>query len=879
MFSPRPLLRGLRALFRPDAVDRDVDDEVRHYFDETVAAHVARGLSRDQAVREARRELGQPSAVREQILNYGWESTVSSLARDGGQAARRLRRDATFTLVVVVTLAGGIGTATAIIAASAPVLFEPLPYPDAARLAAIVETAPSDGTRNPGTFGMFAELTERTRSFDVTAVMRSWQPVLTGVDPPERLDGQRVSANYFRVLGVSPAIGRDLQAGDDRAGAPPVVVLSHALWRSSFAGDPSIIGRSIRLDDTAHVVVGVMPAGFENVLETSARLWAPLQYSLSDGRAWGHHLRTIARLRRDVGIGAAADDVSAAGRAVLREVKPETYDPDTRFSVVRLKDDLVGGVRPAFTAVLGAVGLLLAIASVNVTNLLLARCAGRRGELALRSALGASRWRLAQPLVMESVMLTSLGGVAGLLLARQVIAAVVALAPAHAFRLEAVTLAGPVFWSGIALTTMIGIGLGALSALSAGSGGLRADLGAASLRSTGARRPVRRALVVVQVALALVLLVGSGLLVRSLGRLLAIDPGFNAAGVLTVQVQLSGRRFASAGSAAQFFDQVLDAVRVLPGVAAAGMTSQLPLSGDLDAYGTHFEASPTRPAETHSVFRYAVSHGYTETLEIPLREGRFFDAGDRADAPRVAVISESLARRRFATASPVGARLRIGPADGMPYTIVGVVGDVRQMTLAAAETDAVYTPADQWDFPDLVRSLVIRTSGDPRALVSPVREAIRSVDKDQPIIRAEPMTDIVMATAAERQFVLRLFQGFALTALVLAAAGIYGLLAGSVAERTREIGVRSVLGASRGAVLSLVVGEGVTLAAIGAAAGLFVAISGSRLIAGMLFEVSPLDPWTYIAAVAVLLVVTLGACSAPAWRAARIDPAATLRAE
>jgi predicted permease len=856
-----------------------VDDEVQHYFDEAVAAHVARGLSPDQAAREARREVGHAPSVREQVLDFGWETTVSSLARDAGQAVRRHRRDPVFTIVAVVTLAGGIGTATAIVAASAPVLFAPLPYPEAARLTAIVETTPADAARNPGTFGMFAHLAERTRSFDAMAVMRSWQPVLTGVEPSERLDGQRVSADYFRVLGVSPAIGRDLRADDDRAGASAVVVLSHRLWQRAFAGDPSIIGRSIRLDDISSVVVGVMPAGFENVLDSSAQIWAPLRYSLSDGRAWGHHLQTIGRLRRGVGMEAATDDVQAAGRAVLREIKPDTYDPETRVSVVRLKDDLVRGIRPAFAAVLGAVGLLLAIACVNVTNLLLARSVGRRGELALRSALGASRWRQAQQLITESAILAGLGGAAGLLLARLLVDAVVALAPLHLFRLQAITLAGPVFWCGIALTTMIGIGLGMLSAWHAGGRELHADLGAASLRSTGARRPARRALVVVQVALALVLLAGSSLLLRSLERLLAVDPGFKPANVLTLQVQVSGRRFAAAGAATQFFDQTLDAVRAVPGVAAAGMTSQLPLSGDLDAYGTHFEASPTRPAETYSSFRYAVSPGYLETLDIPLREGRFFDGSDRADAPRVAVISESLARRRFASASPVGARLRVGPADGAPYTIVGVVGSVRQMTLADGETDAVYTPAVQWDFPDLVRSLVIRTPGDPRALVSPVREAIRSVDKDQPIVRVAPMTDIVMATAAERRFVLRLFQGFTLTALVLAAAGIYGLLAGSVAERTREIGLRSVLGASRGAILSLVVGEGVSLAAVGAVAGLFVAISGSQLIAGLLFDVSRFDPWTYVVAVAVLFGVTLGACIPPAWRAVRIDPATTLRAE
>lgn len=874
MFSLRPLLRGLRALIRPGAADRDVDDEVRHYFDEAVAAHIARGLPTDEAVREARREVGQAFSVREQVQDYGWEATVSSFARDLRNAARGLRRDSVFTIVAVVTLAGGVGTATAIVAASAPVLFEPLPYPDAARLTAIIETA-----RNPGTFGMFVHLAERTRSFDALAVMRSWQPVLSGVEPPERLDGQRVTADYFRVLGVSPAIGRDFQAEDDRTGTPAVVILSHRLWQRSFGGDTAIIGRSIRLDEIPHVVVGVMPASFENVLDSSAGIWTPLQYGLSGGRAWGHHLETIGRLRDGVSIEAATDDVNGAGRAVLREFRPESYDPETRFSVVRLKDDLVRGVRPAFAAVLGAVALLLAIACVNVTNLLLVRSAGRRGELALRSALGASRLRLAQQLITESVMLAAIGGAAGLLLARLVVDAVVAMAPPNLFRLQAITPAGPVFWFGIALTTMIGVGLGALSAFHAGRSELRADLGAASLRSTGARRPARRALVAVQVALALVLLVGSGLLLRSLERLLAIDPGFNPEGVLTMQVQVSGTRFVEAGAAGQFFDQALEAVRAVPGVAAAGLTNQLPLSGDLDAYGTHFEASPTRPTETHSVFRYGVSPGYLEALGIPLSEGRLFDRSDRADAPRVAVISESLARRRFAAASPIGARLRIGPEDGKPYAIVGVVGNVRQMALAGGETDAVYTPAAQWDFPDMVRSLVIRTPGDPRALVSPVRQAIRSVDRNQPVVRVAPMADVVLATAAERRFVLLLFQCFALAALVLAAAGIYGLLAGSVAERTREIGVRSVLGATRGAILSMVIGEGVSLAAVGAVAGLFVAVSGSRLIAGLLFDVSRFDPWTYIVAVAVLLGVTLAACIAPAWRAVGIDPATTLRAE
>lgn len=872
----RPLLRGLRALVRPDAVDRDLTDEVQHYFDEIVAAHLSRGLSVEQATRDARREMGM-SSVREELRGHGWEATVSSIAQDVRHAARGLRRDAVFTVVAVVTLAGGIGAATAIVAAVKPVLFEALPYPDAAGLTGIVETTPS-GARNPGTFGIFVNLAARTRSFETMAVMRSWQPVVAGAESPERLDGQRVSAGYFRVLGIVPAIGRDFQVEEDRAGGPHVVVLSHALWRRRFAGDASIVGRTVRLDDVAYAVVGVMPARFENVLAPSADIWTPLQYSLSDGRAWGHHLQTIGRLRRGVGVEAATKDVHAAGQAVLQELKPDSYDPGTRFGVVRLKDDLVRGVRPAFAAVLGAVALLFAITCVNVTNLLLARSVGRRGELALRSALGSGRWRLAQSLIAESLLLALLGGAAGVLLARLVVDLLVTMAPANVFRLQTITAGGPVLWCGVALTTTIGVGLGALSVLQAGRGELRAHLGAASQRSTGARRPVRRALVVVQVTLAIVLLVGSGLLLLSLERLLGIDPGFDHEGVLSMQVQVSGRRFATATAASQFFDRATDAVRAVPGVTSAGVTSQLPLSGDFDAYGAHFEAQPGRPAELHSAFRYAVSPGYLEALGIPLREGRFFDANDRADAPHVAVISDSLARRRFGAGSPVGARLRIGGNDA-PYTVVGVVGSVRQMTLAADETDAVYTPAVQWPFPDLVRSLVMRTAGDPHTLVAPARQAIGSVDGDQPIVRVASMSDVVLATAAERRFVLRLFQGFTVAALVLAAAGIYGLLAGSVAERTREIGVRSALGASRRAILALVVGEGVGLAILGAVAGLFIAVWGSQFIAGLLFDVSRFDPWVYVAAFAVLLGAALVACVAPAWRAVRIDPATTLRAE
>jgi len=875
----RRFARRLAATLRSRRDDERMREELGTHLELLTEEYVGAGMSPDEARRRARLTLGAGLGIAEAWREERRLRPLEDMWQDVRYAFRTLRNAPTFSATVMLTLALGIGATTAIVAAVTPVLFAPLPYADSARLVALVESAPSSDVRFPTTFGMFRHLSERARSFDALAVMRSWQPVLTGVDIAERLEGQRVSAHYFRVLGVSPALGRDFRAEDDRAGAPPVVILSHGLWQRRYAGDPAILGALIQLDEASYTVVGVMPAAFENVLAPSAVAWTPLQYDLSQGRAWGHHLQAIGRLRRDVGIDAASHDVQAAGQAVLAALRPETYDPATRFSLVSLKDDLVRGVAPVSSAVLGAVALLLAIACVNVANLMLARSAGRRGELALRGALGAGRWRLVRQLVTESLLIAALGGLAGVVAARLILDTLVTMAPVSVFGPGSPTLSGPVLWVGVGLTTIVGLALGLMAVWHGGREQLRAAIGRESQRHTGARRPVRRVLVVVQVALAVVLLVGSGLLLRSLGRLLAIDPGFDPNGVLAVTVQVSARRYATSADASRFVERTLEAIRAIPGVRAAGATSQLPLSGDLDEYGARFEADGLQPATSHSVFRYGVSPGYLTALGIPLREGRFLAATDRAGAPRVALISESLARRRFPGVSPIGARLSVGPTDGAPYTIVGVVGAIHQVNLTADQADAVYTPAAQWPFVDSVQSMVIRTAGDPRAFVAQVQAAIRSVDGDQPVVRVATMRDLVLGTAAERQFVLLLFQGFAFAALALAAAGIYGLLAGSVVERTREIGVRSALGATRRAVLSLVVGEGLRLTAIGAAAGLALAAWGTEFIGALLFGVSRFDPWTYATAVTVLVGAAALACAGPASRAVRIDPVETLRAE
>lgn len=873
----RQLTHGLRALTRRAETDHEVRDEVRHYLDEATAAHRARGMSADDALRAARLELGGVTQLEEQVRSAGWETGVETLFADLRYGARRLRATPGFTAITVLTLAVGIGATTAIFSALNPILFAPLPYPHGERIAMILETG-SSGARGSGTFGMYHELAARSRAFEAMAVMKSWQPTGTGAAQPERFAGQLVSASYLRVLGVAPALGRDFAPSDDRASGPHVVILGDALWRRRFGGDPAIIGRPIALDDNSYIVIGVMPAGFENVPAPAAELWAPLQYDLSQPRAWGHHLGTMGRLRAGATMDQAARELDGLGQAVLTELRPASYDPGTRFTAASLRDDVTRGVKPALLVILAAATLVLIIACVNVTNLLIARGVQRRGEFALRAALGAGHRRLVRQLLTESLLLAAIGGVVGMTVAVLGVRALVMLAPPGLPRVGAIRVDGPVFAFGLVITTLIGVAFGVIPAWQAARSDPHRDLQQGTRRMAGGHRRTRAALVVAEVALALVLLVGSGLLLRSLQRLFAVDAGFDASRLLTMQIQTAGRRFASDSVRSRFYGQALDAVRATPGVTTAALTSQLPLSGDLDEYGARFVTQPT--TQGHSVFRYAVSHGYTAMMGIPLRRGRALDENDRAGAPRVALISASLANGQFADADPIGQQVRIGGGDDTPpYTVVGVVGDIRQQSLALTPSDAIYTTMGQWRWTETAMSLVVRTRGDAARMVPAIRRAIWSVDKDQPIVRVATMDDLLAATAAERRFALMLFEAFALTALVLAAAGIYGVLSGSVAERMREIGVRSALGASRASILGLVLLQGMKLTALGAVIGVIGAALASRAIATLLFGVTRLDPVTYISVLALLVSVSALACWVPAWRAARVDPAITLRSE
>ncbi|HXU36590.1 MAG TPA: ABC transporter permease [Blastocatellia bacterium] len=804
--------------------------------------------------------------------------------QDLSYGVRMLAKRPAFTAVAVITLALGIGASTAIFSAVNPILFEPLPYPHADRITMVWDFG-NGGARVNVTFGTYRELLDRSRSFEALAVMRVWQPTLTGMNQPERFEGQRVSASYFRVLGVTPALGRDFQESDDQLNGPAVVIISDGLWRLRFGEDNAIVGNQITLDDRSYTVIGVMPRGFENVLAPSTEIWSPLQYDtalLPDSREWGHHLRMVGRLRSGVQPDQARLEINAiAQNPVSQFSRPSHAALQQGLIVNSLQDDVTSGVRPALLAVLGAVLLVLAIACVNVTNLLLARGAQRRGEFAMRAALGAGRMRMIRQLLTESLMLSVMGGALGMIVAEFGVRALVALSPPGLPRAGTISMNGGVFVFALGITTLIGLAVGLIPAVHASRTDLHLGLQQSSHRTAGGHQWLRRTLVVAEVALALVLLVSTGLLLRSLQRLFAIDPGFDASNMLTMQVQISFRRFDEAATN-RFYTQALEAVRQVPGVAEAAFTSQLPLSGDIeDGYGVHFESSPTGNPEADSgAYRYAVSPGYFETMAIPLLSGRLLNGHDVAGAPPAVLISESLARSKFGTEDPIGQRLRIGPTDGPWNSVVGVVGNVKQTSLAADNTDAVYITNEQWRmFADRARWIAVRTRGGAATLAAAIKQAIWSVDKDEPIVRLATMDARLEASAAERRFALVLFEAFGLVALVLAAIGIYGVLSGSVTERTREIGVRLALGAPRGNILALVIRQGMTLTILGLVIGLTGAALATRALVTMLFGISLLDPVTYLGVIGLLLAVSGVACWIPARRATKVDPLVALRQE
>jgi putative ABC transport system permease protein len=810
--------------------------------------------------------------------------TLAILA-DLRYAWRRLVHDPAPAIVAIASIGFGVGVSTAIFGVVDRVLLAGLPYPEPERVIMVTDRA-ADGAPLDVTYGTYIELAQRNRSFEALAVADRWQPSLAVAGEPERLAGDFVTADYFRVLGVVPALGRNFEAADDASGAPPVVIIDARLAERQFGSAEAALDRPVSLDGASYTVIGVLPQTFENGLSPAAEIWAPLRYRAQapfDGPEWGHHLRMVGRLRAGVTLEEARRDFDAVARNPAADfARPDWAALEGGLALQSLQVSMTREIRPALLATLGAVLLLLAIACANVTNILLARALARRTELAIRAAVGAEQHQIVRQLFAESALIALLGGVLGIGIAALASRALLALAPPGLPRLETVGFDARLFGFAIATTAVVAIVVGLVPALRA------RELGSHSGLTTGARalpaglRVLRQSLVVAQVALATVLLACAGLLLRSVGHLLDVPTGFDGSRVVAMQVVASGTGMRSSAELQSLFERVLDAVREVPGVTGAALTNQLPLSGDNESYGVGFESAESAvPEPPTGGFRYTVTPDWFDTMQIPLKRGRLLGSQDRSGAPQAILINESFAARRFAGHDPIGERVRIGAArpDSPWGTIVGVVGDVKQVSLASPSPDAFYVAMGQWRWVDEVQSLVVRTAGDPASFVQPIKRAVWSVNSTLPLERITTMADLVAASEAQRTFALTVFAAFGLAALLLAGIGVYGVIEGRVTERTREIGLRSALGATPTRVAASVVGQGLALTAVGVALGLGAAVGATQLIASLLFGIAPFDSLTYGGVAGLLLAVAFVACYSPAFRAARIDPAITLRTE
>lgn len=803
---------------------------------------------------------------------------MGTLLSDLRYAVRHLRGTPGFTALAILVMALGIGATTAIFSVVNPVLFRSLPYPDPSRLVMIWERG-ADGLQSNTGFATFTDIRERTKTLSQVAVMSYWMPTMSGATEPERLAGQRVSYSYFSLLGVEPALGRTFLPEEDAQSGAPVVILSDGLWRRRFDADPSAVGKTISIGGTVYTIVGVMPRSFENLTDPNAQLWSPLRYDLSLPYACRtcRHLRMLGRVRPNLAVTDSEKELQSLSEALFKE-NPTEYSA-AGVILVPLQQQITQAARPVLLAVLAAVALVLLIACANVTHLLLGRAVRRQREFALRSALGAGRGRIIRQLLTESMLLAAIGGTAGLVLARVGLRLLLALAPASLPRLTGVGLDSTVLAFALGLTTVTGLLFGLAPALAAARGSLQSTLQRAGVRGGSGRHSGRGVLVVSEVALAVMLLLGAGLLLRSLGRLVSVDPGFAAEGLLTMEVQTGGARYREDPPTWDFFDRAVTAVRAVPGVESAAFTSLLPMGPNYDSYGVAIEEKPNpNPELNPSALRFAVSPHYLETMGIPVLRGRGLTETDAdSAAPMVVLINQTFARHMWPGEDPIGKRISAG--SNRWRTIVGIAGDVRHGGLDQTLIDQMYIPERQWGYADNAMTLVVRTNGDPAELTPLVRQAVWSVDKDQPISDIATMNQLLATSTAERRFALRLFTVFALVAMTLAAAGIYGALSGSVTERTRELGIRLALGATSANVVGMVLREGGMLIGLGLVIGLGGAALLSRLIQSLLFGVSPHDSLAQALVVLLFLAVGLVAAMIPARRASRVDPIRTLKSE
>jgi putative ABC transport system permease protein len=876
-----PRLNSLwRNLFHKDRVDQEFTEEIQAYLDMVTEENIRQGLTPQEARRNALVEVGGVEQVQERVREIRMGQFIETTWRDIRFGVRALVHSPIFAVVTVLSLALGIGANTAIFSVVNGLLLRPLPYPESEQIVDVWHTPPQQSFPGLDRFSVspanYLDWKAQSNAFEQMAIYTYTGLSLSTSNDPLPLIGAAVSSDFFSVLRTNAMQGRTFTPDEEQPGRDQVVVISHGLWQRAFGANPNIVGQTLTLNSRSFTVVGIMPAGFQ--LPREADLWVPLAWDDKERQTRSiHDYIVIARLKQNVSLPQAQAEMSTISTRLEQQYPEE--NSGWGAVVIPLREDLVGDIRTALLVLFSAVGFVLLIACANVANLMLARGANRQKEIAVRIALGAGRARLVRQLLTESVLLAVTGGVLGLLLA--------VWGSRMLVRLGNLPNSGDIgidTWA-LGFTLLVsfaaGIIIGIVPALQFTKSSLSETLKQGSGRTGGSpmKQHTRKALVVSEVALSLVLLIGAGLMIRSFWKLQNVDPGFDTSNALTMSVALTPIRYSEPHQQLAFLDRAMEQIRAVPGVVSVGTTTTIPLAGGGSTQPFSIEGRPTGTiAEQPMAQTRYISPDYFKAIGIPLRQGRFFSDQDRDNSVPVIIISEAMARRFWPGENPIGKRLTpsFHSKEGA-REIVGVVGDVKARGLDSDASTMMYLPYKQAPRPFM--SFVVRTSSNPESLVQPVSRAIYSIDKEQALTDVQTMDQVLMQSLSDRRFNMTLLLTFAGVALVLAAVGVYGVMNYTVTLRRRELGIRMALGAKASDVLRLVLRQGLTLTLIGVGAGLISAYALTRLMASLLYGVTATDYLTFASVSAVLIVVGLAASFVPARRATKVDPTIALRTE
>jgi putative ABC transport system permease protein len=875
-------MHWLLRLFRKEQSEKHLDDELRFHLERQISDYIAAGTPAEEAPRRANLDFGGLESIKQETREAQRGNWLDILRQDVNFGFRTLRKNAGFTTVAILTLALGIGATSAVFSVVNSVLLRSLPYRDSTRLVWVTDENPREHIRTVLEPDFFA-YQQLTGIFESVAAYEPGSTfTLTGAGEATRLNAGAVSNNFFDTLGVRPALGRAFLPEEDRRAAPYVVLLTDLCWRQHFSADPGIVGRTIALDNNAYSVVGVLPPRFEFLDNSRADVIVPSaleNHQIAPDKPI-HLVQVVARLRRGITPAAAAANLDALNQRLWAGYPAMFADmmKGTRAQVVLLHEHLVGKAQPALLVLLGAVGFVLLIACTNIANLQMARAVSRAREIAIRCALGAGRWRLVRQLLTENTIIAFAGGILGLLIAAWLVQLLRTNGPTDIPHLAASQLNLPVFAFTLGTSLVTGILFGLGPALAAFRVPIIETIKESGI-STSAGLKIRAThniLAVAELAVALVLFIGAGLLVRSFVRLASSPPGFDPQGVLTARVSLPVNLYQTQEKQLAFFRQLETQLSTLPGVDSVALANVLPLQGfDLGTIVKRDDRPVTPPGSTPSTGVGVVTPGYFSTLRIRLVAGRLLNSRDGRESPKVIVVNQAFVLRYYPNENPLGKQLHL--AEEGPWTIVGIVGGAKQHGLAGQVEPEVFVPVEKWCPPEL--ALALRTKGDPETLLPSVRAVVANLDKNLPLFGVQTANALLKGEIASQGFNAALLSSFAMFAVLLAAIGIYGVMAYAVHQRVHEVGIRMALGAGRDDVLWLILSHGLALSATGLLTGVAASFALTRIMGSLLYAIRPTDPLTYVGASIALALIALFACYIPARRAMRVDPMVALRYE